>query len=490
MKNFFEGAFILLIFIIMINMVESKSENDQETSLTIMILGASGDLAKRKTYPSFFQMYTEGLLPKSFHIVGISRSKLMVESIDPFLQKGTTEEQKKKFFSHCSFFDGGMNKEVYSKIKEKLGQVELANKDRMFILALPPSAFYSSTKTLKEEGFLEEIGGWRRVVVEKPIGHDTSSSKQLIEQLSSVLTEKQTYRIDHYLGKEVLQTLVRTRFENPILEALWNKNHVKFVEISFQESIGIEGRAYFDETGIVRDVVQNHLLQMFALVAMERPKDISDPSSITDQKVAALRSISPFSQSLSVIGQYDSYHQEPNVPHDSTTETFFATVVTPNNERWRGVPFLLKASKALKDKLVEIRLHFHSSENQNNDQQLVFRVQPNESIFFENFIVKQPGLFDRSSRVNLDFSYSNRFPSVVIPDAYAKLYFDVIQGNQFNFIRDDELLSSWEIVTPLLDFYKQNKVKPVVYKFGSDGPEIMHLIEKNSTISFQEEIFS
>eukprot|EP01091_Cochliopodium_minus_P008971 TRINITY_DN2121_c0_g1_i1.p1 TRINITY_DN2121_c0_g1~~TRINITY_DN2121_c0_g1_i1.p1 ORF type:complete len:232 (+),score=70.64 TRINITY_DN2121_c0_g1_i1:829-1524(+) len=218
---------------------------------------------------------------------------------------------------------------------------------------------------------------------------------------------------------------------------------------------------------------------MFALVAMERPSNISDPSSITDEKARVLLSVSPFTPDTSVAGQYHNYQEEPNIAKDSNTETFFATVIYPNTERWRGVPFVLKAAKALNEKLVEIRISFKNNFQNQNQNQLVFKVQPNESVYFENIVVKSPGLSDHSAGVPLLFSYKNTFPNVTIPDAYAKLYLDVVKGNQFNFVRDDELIASWEIVNPYLKYLKEKNVKPVSYQFGSKGPEYNHLIKEN-----------
>ena len=456
----------------------ASNKTYKDTGLTIVILGASGDLSRKKTYPSFFQAFSEGLLPSKFEIVGVARSSFKLgefhKMISGHFQKEKREGEKREFLSHCTFYSGQLNeaKTFERVVREVEGREGEEGANRVFILALPPSVFVSTTKALKESGFFERKtrgGEWRRVVVEKPIGEDTLSSSLLTQQLLGEVGEEESYRIDHYLGKEVLQNIVPLRFQNSLFEPFFHREKVERVELCFFESIGIEGRGYFDSAGIIRDVVQNHLLQFFALISMEKPSNLSLPSSITDAKVAALKSIPPFTEKQTVVGQYEGYLNEPNVPPSSFTETFVATVVRPNSERWRGVPFILKAGKALNQKLVEARIFL-----KNSDNQLVFRVQPDEAVFFDNVKSKLPGLTGQQlfANVSLKFEYKQEFKSLLIPDAYAKLYLDVIQGNKNHFVRNDELLLSWQIVTPLLQHLKQAQLPPLIYPFGSSGPPL------------------
>jgi len=323
------------------------------------------------------------------------------------------------------------------------------------------------------------------VVIEKPFGRDSASSAELLTALSGFFREDQTYRIDHYLGKEVIQNLLILRFANLIFEPVWNRNHIESIAISWGETIGCEGRAgYFDQYGIIRDVVQNHLIQMLALAAMEPPISL-DAGHISDEKVKLLECVSPIDPADVVVGQYAAsevegsplpgYLDDEEVPDDSRTETYMRAVLHVDNPRWYGVPFHLRAGKALNKKMTEIRVQFkdlpysifrHMDAAANH---LVIRVQPDEAIEL-HVVNKVPGLDMRLGTAALDLHYQSAFARM-IPDAYERLLLEVLRGDQSLFLRADELGVAWDIVTPVLHELETRAEQPLPYPYGSAGPE-------------------
>jgi glucose-6-phosphate 1-dehydrogenase len=352
-------------------------------------------------------------------------------------------------------------------------------------MAIPPNIFIDTACSIGGSGLMEVPRGfWSRVVLEKPFGRDSQSSAILKQALSSIFTEEQSYRIDHYLGKEVIQNLLILRFANIIFEPIWNRNHIDYVSIAFTEEIGCEGRAgYFDNYGIIRDVLQNHLLQILALVAMEEPVNL-DALSIADEKVKLLRSVDPLTLDDIITGQYAAntidgvdkpgYLDDEEVPDDSITETYVHTHMTINNERWYGVPFYLSAGKALDSRKTEINIKFKDrpysifQEAGFGPNSLTIRVQPNEAIelFVNN---KVPGLSLEMEKVKLDMLYHQAFDEL-LPDAYERLLLDVMRGDRSLFIQENELAVAWDIVTPVLHSIEKNKIKPKPYPYGSSGP--------------------
>lgn len=328
-----------------------------------------------------------------------------------------------------------------------------------------------------------------RVIIEKPFGRDSETSAALSDHLAKLFSEAQLYRIDHYLGKEMVQNLMTLRFGNGIFSHLWSRAAIANVQVTFKENIGTLGRmGYFDQFGIIRDVMQNHLLQIVALVAMARPLSCS-ASDIRDEKVRVLRAIPPLKLEDCVIGQYVGdksadpktekwfgYKDDESVPADSITPTYALTVLKINNEQWEGVPFIMRAGKGLNQGKAEIRIQFKDvagdifggSARRN---ELVMRIQPGEAIYMK-INMKNPGSSGfEFHETEMDLTYENRYTEHYIPDAYERLILDVFQGNQMNFVRADELSEAWRIFTPMLHQMEKEKVEPLKYVFGSRGPQ-------------------
>jgi glucose-6-phosphate 1-dehydrogenase len=323
--------------------------------------------------------------------------------------------------------------------------------------------------------------GWNRVIVEKPFGRDSATSQALTEALGALFTERQQYRIDHYLGKEMSQNLMVLRFANSFFEPLWNRHYVNNVKITFKENIGTEGRGgYFDSFGIMRDVMQNHLMQLFALVAMEPPVSLNS-EDVRDEKVKVLRATDAVGLEDVVVGQYarsldgtkEGYLDDKGVPKDSITPTFAQAILRINNPRWQGVPFIVKCGKALEARKAEIRIQFkrfpHALFPSALPNELVIRVQPNEAIYM-NVMNKVPGLTNELTNSDLDLSYKSKFQVAYIPEAYERLILDAIRGDQNLFVRVDELAAAWRIFTPVLHALENEHIEPIVYPFGSRGP--------------------
>jgi len=299
--------------------------------------------------------------------------------------------------------------------------------------------------------------------------------------LKEVLTEEEQFRIDHYLGKEMVQNLLVLRFSNSVLESLWNRHRVKSVMITFKEDFGTQGRGgYFDDVGIIRDVIQNHLLQVLTLVAMERPKTL-DAEDIRDEKVRVLKAIAPVELKNTVLGQYVGNDKEPGyaddetVPEGSNCATFATVVLHIDNERWKGVPFIIKCGKGLDEKKSEIRMQYREPEGQlfpvAPPNELVIRISPNESTYMK-ISVKAPGLSMGLTQSELDLHYPTRFKNIRLPEAYERLIFDVLKGDQSQFVRADELDEAWRIFTPMLHEIEEKNIVPRKYVFGSrSGPE-------------------
>ncbi|KAM9668939.1 glucose-6-phosphate 1-dehydrogenase isoform 1-T1 [Dama dama] len=455
-----------------------------------IIMGASGDLAKKKIYPTIWWLFRDGLLPEDTYIVGYARSRLTVADIrkqsEPFF-KATPEEKSKleEFFARNSYVAGQYDDTAsYERLNSHINALHQGTQtNRLFYLALPPTVYEAVTKNIHETCMSHT--GWNRIIVEKPFGRDLQSSDQLSNHISSLFREDQIYRIDHYLGKEMVQNLMVLRFANRIFGPIWNRDNIACVILTFKEPFGTEGRGgYFDEFGIIRDVMQNHLLQMLCLVAMEKPAS-TDSDDVRDEKVKVLKCISEVQASNVVLGQYvgnpdgegeatKGYLDDPTVPRGSTTATFAAAVLYVENERWDGVPFILRCGKALNERKAEVRLQFRDVagdifRQQCKRNELVIRVQPNEAVYTK-MMTKKPGMFFNPEESELDLTYGNRYKNVKLPDAYERLILDVFCGSQMHFVRSDELREAWRIFTPLLHHIEREKAQPIPYVYGSRGP--------------------
>eukprot|EP00246_Nothoceros_aenigmaticus_P008106 TRINITY_DN225_c0_g3_i1.p1 TRINITY_DN225_c0_g3~~TRINITY_DN225_c0_g3_i1.p1 ORF type:complete len:543 (+),score=92.64 TRINITY_DN225_c0_g3_i1:262-1890(+) len=472
--------------------MHSATLEADRSPLTVVVLGASGDLAKKKTFPALFNLYRQGFLPvKQVKIVGYARSKLSddelrgrlrgylkVDQVDPTKEPSKVLEQ---FLGLVSYTAGAYDsvegfKALNHVVADHEAQISGATGPtrRLFYLALPPSVYPQVSAMVSAHCMNQR--GWSRVIVEKPFGKDLQSSEELSQQLGDLFQEDQLYRIDHYLGKEIVQNLLVMRFANRFFVPLWNRDNIDNVQIVFREDFGTEGRGgYFDEYGIIRDIIQNHLLQVLCLVAMEKPVSL-DPEHIRDEKVKVLKAITPIKDEDVVLGQYEGYKDDPTVPKDSVTPTFATIALHIHNERWDGVPFIMKAGKALDSRKAEIRVQFKDVPgdifkcNKQGRNEFVMRLQPSEAMYMK-LTVKNPGLEMRATQSELDLSYKQRYQDHVIPEAYERLLLDTIRGDHSHFVRRDELRVAWEIFTPLLHRIDAGELLPKLYKPGGRGPE-------------------
>uniref|UniRef100_A0A3P9NJ27 Glucose-6-phosphate 1-dehydrogenase n=1 Tax=Poecilia reticulata TaxID=8081 RepID=A0A3P9NJ27_POERE len=456
-----------------------------------IIMGASVTGCNKKSSPVFCPrwLFKDGLLPEETYFVGFARSDLTVDAIRtacmPFMMVTETEtERLSAFFARNTYISGKYADDAsFSKLNaHMLALPGGPEANRLFYLALPPTVYHDVTKNIKQHCMSTK--GWNRVIVEKPFGHDLQSSEELSTHLSSLFSEDQIYRIDHYLGKEMVQNLMVLRFGNRIFGPIWNRDSVACVVLTFKEPFGTQGRGgYFDDFGIIRDVMQNHLLQMLCLVAMEKPASTSS-DDVRDEKVKVLKCIAPVTMSDVVLGQYVGnpegegdaklgYLDDPTVPKGSTQATFATAVLYVHNERWDGVPFILRCGKALNERKAEVRLQFTDVpgdifDNKCQRNELVVRVQPNEAIYAK-MMSKKPGVYFSPEETELDLTYKSRYKDVKLPDAYERLILDVFCGSQMHFVRRWRQ-QAWRIFTPLLHQIDKEKPKPIPYKYGSRGP--------------------
>jgi len=454
--------------------------------LSIVVFGASGDLSKKKTLPALHSLFYNGLLPTNVLITGYNRSALDIASFkDKIVFKKFPHESKNLFLERLAFVQGSYDKmEDFARLDAVLKEREKGPADRLFYLALPPTMFVPVSKGIQAKCFTTT--GWNRVVVEKPFGRDSESSRELSVALGALFREEQIFRIDHYLGKEMVQNLVALRFANKIFSGVWDRSSIHNVQITFKEPFGTEGRGgYFDEFGIIRDVIQNHLMQVVALVAMENPK-VMDPERIRDEKVAVLRCIPPVAEEDTVIGQYTAnkqgkpgYLDDDTVPRGSNTPTFAACVLRIHNDRWDGVPFIIKAGKAVDGKYVTLRIQFREQIQPFGSpaarNELVIRLQPNEAMYVK-INTKTPGMDTQLLQTELDLTYNSRFHDLRLPDAYESLIYDVAAGQATNFVRTDELEEAWRIFTPLLHKIDKGEMKSLPYEYGTRGPQEADLL--------------
>jgi len=459
-----------------------------EEALSIVVLGASGHLAKIKTYPALFKLYQLGVLPKTANIIGYARSDLDMKSYHERIStklKFKDEAEEKGFLSMCIYHRGQYDSpDDFKKLNDKLEEIEAETAktaNRLFYYAIPPTVFAGASKAIKTSAMCKT--GWTRCIIEKPFGRDLETSNELAKAILDQLEEKQIFRIDHYLAKELIQNLLALRFSNPVFRAIWSREYISCVRISFKEDAGVEGRGgYYDQFGAIRDVMQNHLLQVLSLVAMEQPKSLTD-DAIRDAKVAVLKQIKSLTMDRVVTGQYikngdkPGYLDDKTVNKESVTETFCQFVTTINNSRWKGVPFICKAGKALDERRAEVRVQFRQPQDSvypdSPGNELVLRIQPNEAIWMR-VNAKKPGLssFNELVHAELDLTYQQRFDlQDKLPDAYTRLILDALRGDHSLFVRTDELAEAWRIFTPILHQIVKDRIKPIPYVRGTRGPE-------------------
>lgn len=468
---------------------------------TLVIFGATGDLAQRKLLPAVFGLWQDGLLGSAFNIVGVGRQEMTDEQFQDFAlnalktSKETDEikEGSLEKFRDLLYYEGGdfSGDDVFRRVQVELDRAQTAHggrKNALFYLSVPPSLFEVISDGLGRLGLNDQAEGWRRLVIEKPFGRDLESARALNDAIHHVWDESQVYRIDHYLGKETVQNLMAIRFGNSIFEPLWNRGYVDHVQITAAEDLGLEGRAgYYEEAGVVRDMLQNHLMQLFALTAMETPAAL-DADAIRDEKVKVLRAVKPIPRgrvrSVAVRGQYGpgslygeavpGYREEPNVKEGSTTPTYVALKLEVDNWRWEGVPFYLRTGKRLPKKVTEIAVVFKrpplslfpSGVERNV---LAFRIQPDEGVSLK-FSSKTPGQEMDLREVVMDFRYDAFGAQLESP--YSRLLLDAMLGDATLFPREDEVDHAWQIVSGLLEAWDGRAAAEFPnYAAGTWGPD-------------------
>ncbi len=465
--------------------------------LALFIFGASGDLTRRKLIPALFSLYRKGGIPR-VRIVGFARRdwtcdafrKLVREMLDSEDVPEAPDELKDAFTGNIGFIRSSFESpEGYAAIRDQ--HADPAN--RIFYLATPPDSYEVIIGKLHEAGLTDQSGGFARIIVEKPLGRDLQSARALNDHIAAAFSEEQIYRIDHYLGKETVQNIELMRFGNGIFEPVWSNAYIDHVQITMAETIGIGSRGrYYEQAGALRDMMQNHMLQLLCLVAMEPPVDL-DPDSIHDEKVKVLKSIVPIGlekvATETVRSQYErgivdgmdvpGYREEPDVSPQSGTETFAALRVRLDSWRWAGVPFLLRTGKRLSRRTTEISIHFkrpplllfaerHPAGTPPNV--LTFRIQPQEGITM-NFNSKIPGPSTDMRTVNMDFSYGSAFGEE-LPDAYERLLLDAMVGDSTLYMRKDEVDSAWAFITEILNGWSDSSRPDLsFYRAGSSGPD-------------------
>ncbi|XP_058798894.1 glucose-6-phosphate 1-dehydrogenase-like [Phymastichus coffea] len=483
--------------------VNSSAHIESSTRYSFILLGATGDLSKRKIYPALWSLYQNNLLPNNLRIFGYGRKQMKVEllrkNVEPYVTVNSTEKKLyDKFWQLTSYVrgtDGGLSD--YQVLNNAVEAYEKGLKsNRIFYLALPPSVFASATSNIKAAAMAKH--GLTRVVIEKPFGYDFESSQKLSEHLASVLTEDQIYRIDHYLGYEMVQNLFALRFGNRMFEPILNKENVAAVKVNFAEEIGVQGSgSYFDSVGIIRDVMQNHLLQVMSIVAMEKPNS-NRADDIRDAKVKLLTDTQAINDANDVVlGQYVvnpasndfeakvGYRGERTVPDDSVTPTFAETVLRVKNQRWEGVPFIIRAGKALNQNQTQIIIQLKNANNalfetQPKRNELVINLKNPQSLQVK-LTSKITGYSNNLEDITVDYNYDKGNRSAVAPKPYERLLLDVFKGCQVNFVRTDELREAWRIFTPIFNEIDTKQIPLVEYKYGSAGPaEADELEQKNN----------
>ena len=464
----------------------------------LVIFGASGDLTARKLVPAVYDLYKGGYLPDNFIILGASRSKL---SDEDFRKRTLTESQyidssesssaefsKKLFYEPISGYDGD-----FSDLRDRLEQLNetyQTDHNYVFYLSTPPGVYGKISQGLYNVGLSNEQQGWSKLIVEKPFGYSLETAQALNIELHQYFQEHQIYRIDHYLGKETVQNLLVTRFSNSVFEPLWNRNYIKHVEITNAESLGVGDRGgYYDQSGALRDMFQNHLLQVVSLVAMEPPIEAT-AEEIRNEKVKALKSIRIMTDDKTlhdhtIRAQYvgteiagekiNGYREETGVDPNSLTETYAAIKFYIDNWRWKDVPFYVRTAKRMPTKVTEVVVHFKQTPHKlftgsNLSNKLIIRIQPDEGILMK-FGVKVPGQGFKVERANLDFYYS-QLANTNVMQAYERLLLDAMQGDATLYARGDEVEAAWKFVDPILNYWKNGKdVRMYGYAAGVWGPE-------------------
>jgi glucose-6-phosphate 1-dehydrogenase len=480
----------------------------------LVIFGASGDLTRRKLVPALFSLSLQNLLPPGFTVLGTARTPMedsqfrqsMRDAVEEFFPEGIQNPEDWDNFSGNLFYKSTALTDPASmgelqKFLLQLDQDQRTNGNHLYYLALPPSTYIDVLRTLGRTGLnRSEGGGWTRIIIEKPFGNDLESAKKLNEEAVQVFQENQIYRIDHYLGKETVQNLMVLRFANRIFEPLWNERYIDHVQITAAESIGVENRAsYYEQAGALRDMIQNHMLQLLTLVGMEPPVAL-EADAVRDEKTKVLRAIRRLSpedvKQFVIRGQYASgfiegepapgYREEKDVKPESKVETYTALKLMIDNWRWANVPFYLRTGKRLPKRVSEIAIQFYRvphllfkeiAGGRLDPNWLIIRIQPDEGISLK-LAAKLPGQTLQIGPVNMDFEYVTSFGKRP-PEAYERLLLDAMLGDPTLYARRDHVELSWALVMPILEAWMNSDKAPAPYAAGTWGPdEADQLIER------------
>jgi glucose-6-phosphate 1-dehydrogenase len=487
--------------------LKERGGNKME-SLTFVLFGATGDLAKRKIFPALYNLYLDHKMPQTISIIGLGRREITDQEFQNLVKQSIKTFSRNIEFNQSNmdqFLDAfrysvlnAGNSSDYDKllslVKERENELNIPE-NRMFYLSVAPEFFDVIALNIKNSG-LGSTKGWKRLIIEKPFGHDLESARKLNANLSNAFEEEEIYRIDHYLGKTMVQNLEALKFANPILQPLWNNQHIANVQITASEVVGVEERAgYYDQAGAIRDMFQNHMLQMLMMTAMNLPKQIS-ANDIRDEKrkvMESLRSLQKEDVGLHVVrGQYSSgelygmplvgYTEEPGVNASSETDTFVATKVWIDNDEWFGVPFYIRTGKRMKEKSTRIVIEFkgsstelYANKHENLEPNLlIIEINPNENITLQ-LNHKNPLHDGKMEPVKINFSAEQRG----IPEAYERMIFDAFRGDSTFFVHWKEVELSWEWVQPILDAFTENLVPLQQYQAGSHGPEAANRLLKD-----------
>ncbi len=475
----------------------------------LVIFGASGDLTYRKLVPAVYDLYEQGKLPEGFALLGSSRTEYSDEAfrekmragIEEFARRPLENDALEEFLAKLYYQAiDTKGEKSYGKLKSRMDELDekhATDGNAIFYLSTPPSLYSVIPKYLASHGLNKENGKWRRLIIEKPFGYNYETAHQLNHDLLAYFDEDQLYRIDHYLGKETVQNLLVTRFANGIYEPLWNRNYIHHVEITSSEDIGVGDRGgYYDSSGAMRDMIQNHLLQLVGLTAMEPPQ-IIEAHAIRNEILKVFQALRPIREddiaTHTIRGQYTSaevkgelvkgYRDEHEVPDDSRTPTFVAMKFFIDNWRWGGVPFFIRTGKRLPTKVTEIVIHFKQTPHKlfvdecdmptDMHNKLVIRIQPNEGTLIK-MGMKVPGAGFKVEEVNMDFHYSD-LNEAYLPTAYERLLLDAMQGDQTLFTRGDAVEAAWKFVDPILEAWEGEKSDQIPlhgYPAGTWGPDV------------------
>jgi glucose-6-phosphate 1-dehydrogenase len=464
------------------------------TPFILVIFGATGDLAQNKLMPSLFSLFKENLLPEEFFIVGFSRRDFAIEDFHKYFATEKEDAKWPDFTKHLLYQSGSFEeKDGYQKLNSQLEEIDKkmgACVARFFYLATPPDHYETIldnlVKTKLSEGCGHEGSNWTRVIIEKPFGKDLETAIHLDKKLAEIFAEKQIFRVDHYLGKETVQNMLAFRFANGIFEPVWNSQFIDHIQITLAEESGIGNRGrLFDGLGELRDMAQNHLMQLLAAVAMDQPKSFTK-EDLRDARAKVISSMKVAQGESVVKGQYEAYRKEENVAPNSQTETFVGMKLFVETERFKGVPFYIRAGKKMPKEVVEISVVFMQTCHilfkefgcPEIGNVITFRIQPNEGISLR-FIAKKPGAKLGLESVDMKFNYKDSFGTSGL-EAYQRVLLDIFAGDQMLFNRSDELESSWKLITEILKRWESEKEEVQVYRQGSWGPkEANDLIEKD-----------